>query len=75
MKFNEMTHTLSLIVLAIMAVYMLVYSGLTGILLTSAIALITAAFVDQFELVIGVTVLFAVVYTLFLKKYVYSRIH
>jgi len=70
MKFNEMTHTLSLIVLAITAVYMLIYSGLTGILLTSAVALITAAFIDQFELVIGVAVLFAVVYTLFLKKYV-----
>ena len=72
MKFNEMTHTLSLIVLAITAVYMLIYSGLTGILLTSAIALITAAFIDQFELVIGVAVLFAVVYTLFLKKYVHK---
>jgi len=70
MKFNEMSYTLSLIVIAVTAVYMLLYSGLTGILLTSAVALLTAAFIEQFEVVIGITVLFAVVYTLFLKKYV-----
>lgn len=70
MKFTEMSHTLSWVVIVITAIYMLIYSGLTGILLTSAIALLTAAFVEQTEIVVGVTVIFAVVYTLFLKKYV-----
>ena len=65
-----MTHTISLIVLAITVLYTLIYSGLTGVLLTSAIALLTAAFIDQFEVIVGVTVLFALVYTLFLKRYV-----
>jgi len=70
MKFNEMTHTASLGVLAATALYTLLYSGLMGVLVTSAIGFIAYAFIDQLELVVAVTVLFAFFYTVFLKKFV-----
>ena len=69
MKFNELTYQISIVIIVITAVYTLVYSGLTGLLLCSSIALITAAFVDDFEIVTAITVIFALFYTTFLKRY------
>ena len=69
MKFNELTYQISLVIIVITAVYTLVYSGLTGLLLCSSIALITAAFVEDFEIVTAITVIFALFYTTFLKRY------
>jgi len=45
------------------------YSGLTGILMSSAVALIAASFIEQFELVVALTVIFALFYTLYLKRF------
>jgi len=69
MKFNELTYQISIVILVITAVYTLVYSGLTGLLLCSSIALIAASFLDDFEIVTAITVIFALFYTTFLKRY------
>ena len=45
------------------------YAGLTGVLMSSAVAFIALAFMEQFELVVALTVLFALTYTLYLKKF------
>jgi hypothetical protein len=69
MKFNSLTYNISIWILVITAIYTLVYSGLTGLLLCSSIALISAAFLDQFEIVVAVSVIFALFYTFFLKRF------
>ncbi len=69
MRFNNLTFNISLVILIITAIYTLVYSGLTGLLLCSSIALISAAFLEQFELVVSVTVIFALFYTFYLKRF------
>jgi hypothetical protein len=69
MKFNELTYHISLVIIVITALYTLVYSGLTGLLLCSSITLITAAFFEDFEIVTAITVIFALFYTTFLKRY------
>ena len=67
MKFNAMTYNISLVMVGITALYVLIYSGITGLLFCSAIALIAAGMLDQFELVAAVAVIFAMFYTFFLK--------
>jgi hypothetical protein len=68
MKFNSLTYNISLAILIITALYTLVYSGLTGLLFCSAVALIAAAFLNQFEIVVAVSVIFALFYTFYLKR-------
>lgn len=69
MKFNNLTFNISLVILIITAIYTLVYSGLTGLLLCSSVALIAAAFLDQFEIVVAVSVIFSLFYTYYLKRF------
>jgi hypothetical protein len=69
MKFNQLTFQISLGVLALTALYTLVYSGLTGVLLSCSVGLIAASFLDEVELVSAITVIFALFYTLFLKRF------
>lgn len=69
MKFNQLTCQISLGILAVTALYTLVYSGLTGVLLSAAVGLIAAAFIDELELVSAITIIFALLYTLFLKRF------
>jgi hypothetical protein len=69
MHFNDTTHKISLAVLGITILYTLAYSGLTGLLLSSAVALIAAAFIDPLELVVALTVIFVLFYTFYLKKW------
>jgi len=69
MHFNDMTHKISLAVLGITILYTLAYSGLTGLLLSSAVALIAAAFIDPLELIVALTVIFVLFYTFYLKKW------
>lgn len=68
MRFNKLTFNISLAVIVIFAVYTLIYSGITGILLCSSVALLTAAFVDSFEVIVAITVLFGLFYQYFLKR-------
>ena len=68
MKFNSITFIMATAVLCVTALYVLLYSGIAGLLLTSAIALLVAAFVEQFELVVAITVIFALFYTVYLKR-------
>ena len=70
MKFNKITYNISFAILAITALYTLIYSGLTGILLCSSVALIVAAFLDQFEIIVAISVIFAIFYTHFLKNFI-----
>lgn len=69
MRFNETTHIISICVLILTAVYTLVYSGVSGILLCAAIAFIAAAFFEDLELVVAVTILFVLFYNTFLKRF------
>ena len=68
MRFNETTHIISMCVLILTAVYTLVYSGISGVLLCAAIAFIAGAFIHEIELVVAVTILFVLCYNLFLKR-------
>jgi hypothetical protein len=70
MKFNETTHIISIGVLILTAVYTLVYSGISGVLLCAAVVFIAAAFIDPLELVVAITILFVLLYTLVLKRYI-----
>jgi len=72
MQFNKLTFQISLVVLAITALYTLVYSGLAGLLMSSAVALIAAAFLEPFELIVGVTVIFAILFTTVGKRLIRS---
>ena len=68
MKFNEITYIISIIILIITGLYAIIYSGITGLLLCSSVSLIAAAFIDQFEIIVAVTVLFVLFYNYFLKR-------
>lgn len=57
-----------MVMVVITALYTLVYSGLTGVLFCTAFALISAAFINQFEIVAAISVIFALFYTFFLKR-------
>lgn len=67
MKFNTVTYNISFAILIVAAIYTLAYSGLTGLLICSAVALIAASFLDQFEIIVAFSVLFAMIYILFFK--------
>jgi hypothetical protein len=69
MKFNSLTYNISVGILSIMALYTFVYSGLTGLLLCSSVTLIAAAFLDQFEIIVAVSVFFALFYIYYLKGF------
>lgn len=68
MMFNKLTFNLALGILVIVAIYTLTYSGLTGLLMTSAVGLLAGAFVDEVELIAVITVVFAVLFTTFSKQ-------
>jgi hypothetical protein len=68
MKFNSLTYNISIALVVITALYTLVYSGLTGVLFCTAVSLISAAFINQFEIVAAISVIFALFYTFFLKR-------
>jgi hypothetical protein len=67
MKFNDLTYNISFAILIITAVYTLVYAGLTGLLLCSSVTLIASAFMNQFELIVAVAVIFSLFYIYFLR--------
>jgi len=69
MKFNVYTCYVSWAILAITALYTLLYSGLTGVLFTGAVGLVVAAFLDSVELIVAITVIFALLYTMVLKRF------
>ena len=56
MKFNNTTKTIAQWLLGIWAIYIFFKKGLIGILLSGGIALISAAFVNEIELVAGLTI-------------------
>jgi membrane protein implicated in regulation of membrane protease activity len=68
MKFNVYTCYVSWAILAITALYTLIYSGLTGVLFTGAVGLVVAAFMDSVELIVAITVVFALLYTIVFKR-------
>jgi hypothetical protein len=67
MKFNQLTYNISFALLIITALYTLLYAGLAGILFCTSVSLIAAAFINQFELVVAASVLFALTYIYYLK--------
>jgi hypothetical protein len=70
MKFNQMTYHISLALLGLTAVYLLMYSGMTGILLVAAATMISAAFLESVEMVTAVCVVSALLYVLVFKRYI-----
>jgi hypothetical protein len=71
MRLESYTCHIALALLALTAVYTVLYSGLTGLLFSAAIGLILMAFLEPFELVVALTILVALLYTTVLKKYLY----
>ena len=69
MMFNKVTYTVTFCILIITALYMLMYTGLTGILLYASITLILLGVLDQFEIAIAISVLCAIFYVYYLKNY------
>lgn len=69
MNFNSTTQNVAFAVLVLACLYALAYTGITGLLFTAAVAMIAHSFLDCFELVTAITVLFILFYTFFLKKY------
>lgn len=69
MRFNSFSCQVSLGILALTAVYTLVYSGLSGLLFSAAVGLLLMVFMEPFELVAALTVIFALLYTTVLKKF------
>ena len=69
MMFNKVTYTVTFCILIVTALYMLMYTGLTGILLYASITLILLGVLDQFEIAIAISVLCAIFYVYYLKNY------
>lgn len=65
-----MTYHISLALLGLTAVYLLMYSGMTGILLVAAATMISAAFLESVEMVTAVCVISALLYVLVFKRYI-----
>jgi hypothetical protein len=65
-----MTYHISLGLLGLTAVYLMMYSGMTGILLVAAATMISAAFLESVEMVTAVCVLSALLYVLVFKRYI-----
>jgi hypothetical protein len=65
-----MTYHISLGLLGLTAVYLMMYSGMTGILLVAAATMISAAFLESVEMVTAVCVLSALLYVLVVKRYI-----
>ena len=65
-----MTYHISLALLGLTAVYLLMYSGMTGILLVAAATMISAAFLESVEMVTAVCVVSALLYVLVFKRYI-----
>ena len=69
MHFTQTTHLIALAMLCITALYTFLSTGITGVLLCSAVALFLAAFLDQFEIIVSLSVLFALFYIFYGKRY------
>jgi len=67
--FNKVTYTVTFCILIVTALYMLMYTGLTGILLYASVTLILLGVLDQFEIAIAISVLCAIFYVYYLKNY------
>jgi hypothetical protein len=65
-----MTYHISLALLVLTAIYLMMYSGLTGILLVAAATMISAAFLESVEMVTAVCVIVALLYVLVFKRYI-----
>jgi hypothetical protein len=65
-----MTYHISLALLGLTAVYLMMYSGMTGILLVAAATMISAAFLESVEMVTAVCVIAALLYVLVFKRYI-----
>ena len=69
MKFNDLTYNIAFALLIVTGIYTLLYAGLAGILLCTSVALIAAAFIDQFEIVVASVVIFSLFYIFYLKAF------
>lgn len=72
MKFNSTTYWISIITLMLYSVYIMSAMGLTGLLLSLAIGLISAAFFDAIEIVTSFIVILGIFYV-FLTRWMTTR--
>jgi hypothetical protein len=68
MYFNSITFTIAIATIGLYALYILFMGGMSGLLLSLAVALLTAAFVDHLEYIAIALVLFGLVYVLLLQR-------
>jgi hypothetical protein len=62
MKYTSISFVISIAVLLLYTLYILAVKGIAGLLLSSAVGLITAYYVDEFEIIVASTVLFGLIY-------------
>lgn len=68
MKSTGLTYSLSLIAIVIYACYIISTQGIAGLLLSFAIGMITAAFIDTTELVVAIVILAGLATTVILRS-------
>jgi hypothetical protein len=69
MLFNQITHTISVALLILTGLYTLLYSGITGVLFVSSIILLFASVIKQFEIIVALGILTAIIYTVYIQRY------
>jgi ABC-type cobalt transport system substrate-binding protein len=68
MKFNEFTKNIALTTLALYGLYALFVLGIASIIMSLAIGLIAAAFVDQIEIIVAIVVISGMVVSYFIRN-------
>jgi hypothetical protein len=68
MYFNSITFMIAVATICLYSLYILFMGGMSGLLLSLAVALLTAAFVDRLEYIAVSLVLFGMVYVLLLQR-------
>lgn len=74
MKFNHWTYTIALITLMLYVFYSISAMGFGGLLLSSAIGLIAASFVDTFEYITIIVVISGVIIAMLYRRMMVERI-
>lgn len=67
MKFNTTTYIIALITLGLYSIYIMVTTGIAGVILSLAAGLIAAAFVNTFEIITASIVIVGVLYVLIVR--------
>ena len=68
LKSTGLSYTISIIVIIIYSFYIVSVQGVTGLLLSFAVGMITAAFLDSLELIVAVVILVGLLYDILMRR-------